>query len=96
MEVIFHNRWWDYSKQKFNINGRVCLKNALLFGIGAIAIVYLLNPIFNKFYYMIDFKILKYICLGLMFIMGLDFVISFSEAIKLSTMMDCYNKFIRI
>ena len=25
MEVIFHNRWWDYSKQKFNINGRVCL-----------------------------------------------------------------------
>ena len=94
MEVIFHNRWWDYSKQKFNINGRVCLKNALLFGIGAIAIVYLLNPIFNKFYYMIDFKILKYICLGLMFIMGLDFVISFSEAIKLSTMMDCYNKFV--
>ena len=25
MEKIFNARWWDYSKRKFNINGRVCL-----------------------------------------------------------------------
>ena len=25
MEKIFRLRWWDYSKKKFNINGRVCL-----------------------------------------------------------------------
>ena len=29
MEKLFHARWWDYSKRKFNINGRVCLLGAV-------------------------------------------------------------------
>ena len=31
LELIFHNRWWDYSYRKDNINGRICLKNSILF-----------------------------------------------------------------
>jgi len=44
MEVLFKTRWWDYSDRKFNLNGRVCGWNALLFGIGGLIIVYLLHP----------------------------------------------------
>lgn len=33
MEKLFNARWWDYSDRSFNINGRVCLINAFLFGI---------------------------------------------------------------
>ena len=33
MEKLFSARWWDYSNKKFNINGRVCLRNTLCFGI---------------------------------------------------------------
>jgi len=33
LEVFFSTRWWDYRDQKFNIDGRVCLKNSVLFGI---------------------------------------------------------------
>lgn len=43
MEKLFHARWWDYSKHKFNIKGRVCLLNSLLFGflgLGVIKFVY--------------------------------------------------------
>lgn len=36
MEKFFHARWWDYSKKKFNINGRICLENLFLFGIARI------------------------------------------------------------
>ena len=25
MEKIFKIRWWDYTRRKFNINGRICL-----------------------------------------------------------------------
>lgn len=50
LEKIFHNRWWDYSCNKFNINGRICLLNSSLFGIGALAIIYLANPIFKDFF----------------------------------------------
>lgn len=44
MEKIFNARWWDYSQRKFNINGRVCLQNLVLFGIASCIIVYIVNP----------------------------------------------------
>ena len=48
LEKLFHNKWWDYSKNKFNVNGRICLLNAVLFGIGAIAVVMLGEPLLDK------------------------------------------------
>ena len=45
LEVIFHNRWWDYSYRKDNINGRICLKNSLLFGVGTCLIIRVINPL---------------------------------------------------
>lgn len=44
LERIFHNKWWDYSCQKFNINGRICLLNSFLFGVGAVVIIYFVGP----------------------------------------------------
>ncbi len=51
MESFFHLRWWDYSQRKFNINGRVCLRNSLLFGFGGLIVIHLSNyliPILNE------------------------------------------------
>ncbi len=48
MEKIFKYRWWDYSKRKFNINGRICLETMIPFGLGACFIVYFVNPILFK------------------------------------------------
>lgn len=44
MEKIFHTRWWDYSNNFLNINGRVCLKNSLLFGLLSLVVIYEFNP----------------------------------------------------
>ncbi len=30
LEKIFHTRWWDYTKYRFNINGRICLETMIL------------------------------------------------------------------
>ena len=48
MEAIFHKRWWDYSYDKFNIDGRISLRNSSLLAIGAFALIYLVQPILNK------------------------------------------------
>ena len=45
LEKIFKARWWDYSDRRFNIEGRVCLFNAFLFGIGGVFFTYVLNPV---------------------------------------------------
>ena len=44
MEKIFKARWWDYSNVKFNLNGRICLKNLIAFGIMGITVIYIINP----------------------------------------------------
>ncbi|MEG0327226.1 MAG: putative ABC transporter permease [Erysipelothrix sp.] len=44
MEKAFDMRWWDYSKRKFNINGRVCLRNSLMFGALSVILVVWVHP----------------------------------------------------
>lgn len=44
MEKLFKARWWDYTKTKYNINGRVCLDTMLPFGIIACIVMYIINP----------------------------------------------------
>ncbi len=45
MERLFNMRWWDYSQRKYNIKGRVCLRNSLLFGLLSIALVNYIHPL---------------------------------------------------
>lgn len=48
MEKIFKLRWWDYSNEPFNINGRVCLQNAVAFGLlGMLCTSYIYPFLFN-------------------------------------------------
>ena len=48
MEKIFKIRWWDYTRRKFNINGRICLETMIPFGCGGMLIMYVVNPFFLK------------------------------------------------
>lgn len=48
MEKVFKLRWWDYSHMSFNLNGRVCLLNSIIFGIGGVVIMKLLHPLVEK------------------------------------------------
>ncbi|MCM1189654.1 MAG: putative ABC transporter permease [bacterium] len=48
LEKLFHTKWWDYSHMRFNIKGRVCLRNAVLFGIGAILVFRFVEPTVEK------------------------------------------------
>ncbi len=44
LEKSFNLRLWDYSDKVFNLNGRICLEYASLFGIGSLALVVMLHP----------------------------------------------------
>lgn len=45
MERAFNSKWWDYSDEKFNIQGRVCLKFSIYWGAAAILIYKLVHPL---------------------------------------------------
>ena len=44
MEKLFHSKWWDYSNRRFNLHGRICLRNSLLFGVMGIVVVRIVHP----------------------------------------------------
>lgn len=83
MEKIFKARWWDYSEKKFNLNGRVCLTNTVLFGLGGLIVMYVINPFLTGI--LDGFSKTTIIVLGLIFftIYAVDTIISFTTIYKL-------------
>ena len=44
MEKLFHMRWWDYSRYRFQLNGRICLLNSSLFGLASVVLCHGIGP----------------------------------------------------
>lgn len=44
MEHLFGRRWWDYSNRLLNINGRICLGAAIMFGVSGVLVISYLHP----------------------------------------------------
>lgn len=82
MEKLFKAKWWDYSNMKFNINGRVCLLNSVLFGILGLILVYVLNPLITGFMESINIVYLNYIAKAISVIMIIDLTITITEIVN--------------
>lgn len=44
LEDIYGIRWWNYSNNPLNIEGRICLLNSLMFGLGGYLIAKFISP----------------------------------------------------
>lgn len=64
LEKIFNLTLWDYSNEKFNLNGRICLKNLLMFAGLCLIIIYVTDPILSTMVYLIPNWILWTILIG--------------------------------
>lgn len=49
LEKIFHQHWWDYSGERLNLHGYICLKFSLLWGVACLIVVRLIHPLVEKF-----------------------------------------------
>ena len=87
LEKIFKARWWDYSDRKFNLEGRVCLGNAFLFGVGGVIFTYVLNPFVVSMLDKLPILALRIIAIVLMVIFLVDVIITITTLyqVKVST-----------
>lgn len=69
-------KWWDYSGYFLNLNGRICAEGLLVFGIGGIAVVYVIAPIIDNALMALNEKKLRIICIALMAVFLVDFAYS--------------------
>ena len=45
LEKIFHAKWWDYSKYRFNFQGRISLIGAVVFGALTVLVIKVIHPV---------------------------------------------------
>ena len=77
MEKIFHARWWDYSKKKFNLHGRICLGTVIPFGIMGIIVIYLVNPFVFAILSNVPENVLNMIAATLATLLLIDSIVSY-------------------
>ena len=92
MEKVFKARWWDYSKKKFNINGRVCLETIIPFGLLGCLIIYVINPFVLSMLNRIPTDILNLIAKIIAVIFIVDFIISYFIIARLRKTVKQVNK----
>lgn len=85
LEKLFNLRWWDYSKEKFNINGRVCLKNSIAFGILGVLVVKFITPFLLKFLFTLKNKTINFLTIFLIIILIIDLIISSYFSLKIKS-----------
>ena len=49
MESILKMKYWDYSKRKFNLKGRICLRSSLFWGFLSLFLIYMLHAAVEDF-----------------------------------------------
>lgn len=92
LEVIFDARWWDYSFKKFNLNGRICLENSLLFGVLAVIVYYLYIPFRVYLVSICNPLLLRIIVYSLFLIISIDGLITILEAIEVKYRLDVIDE----
>ena len=72
---VFNARYWDYNVEIWNfgnINGFICLRSILFFGISSMLLIYLVLPIFKKIVNKYNTKKFMIICLVIASIFIID------------------------
>ena len=91
LEKLFGVLWWDYSKMKFNIQGRVCLLNSILFGIMSLIVTYLVHPIIYNFIESNSIYTLRIIFIFFICILFIDMFISIKRLIKFKQALSSFH-----
>ena len=83
METIFHTSWWDYSNNRFNFQGRICLGASLGWGAFSVILFYVLHPFVEKIVALYSVAVGKALVSAAAFVYAVDFGMSFMSAMQI-------------
>ena len=87
LEKIFKTKYWDYSENKFNIKGRVCLKNSIFWGVLGVIFIKYIHPFIESKLVLIPLNILIYVDIILYIALIVDTIVSSIKTAKLEKAM---------
>lgn len=76
LEEIFGAQWWNYDGYFLNLHGRICAEGLFVFGICALAFIYVLAPLLDNLIRKINRRVLLPVAVTLLVILAADIVYS--------------------
>lgn len=83
MEALFKVRYWDYSNQKFNFQGHICLGSSLAWGLLTILMTEFVHRWVENVVFMVPSSVLTVVTYILTVGIAADFALSFKAAMDL-------------
>lgn len=83
MEALFNVRYWDYSNQKFQFQGRICLSSTIAWGFLTIGMTRIVHRPVEQMMLAIPPRILGYVTFIVTIYIVVDFTLSFKAAMDL-------------
>ena len=80
LEVLFGIKWWDYSKEPYNIQGRICLAASIFWGLLSTLFMKDIHPfiekIVKKITSKVSLKIKNTVVYGMLLVTTIDLILS--------------------
>ena len=92
LEKMFQTKYWDYSENRFNINGRVCLLNSFYWGILGVLFIRYIHPFIFQEVSMLSKNMLIYINILLYSYFIVDTITSIVKVKNFAVNLDKVNK----
>lgn len=81
LEKLFHLKWWDYTEDPLNLNGRICLHFSLGWGLAAMIVFKIIHPIIMDVINLIPLETSKFITIFIISYFVIDGVITLKKLI---------------
>ena len=88
MERLFKVKYWDYSNQRFQVNGYICLSSTIAWGFLTVLLTEILHPPIARYVLGIPLGVLLVCIGGITVLFVLDAVRSVKEALDLAKVLD--------
>lgn len=88
MEKLFHVRYWDYSNQKFNFKGHICLSSSVAWGFFSLAMIYGFHKPIEGLVLGLPARLTNLFSFVLTATVAGDFAVSFKTAMELRDILD--------
>ena len=93
LEKIFNKKWWDYSKEPYNIKGYVSLYFSTAWGLAGVFMLNIIHPLINKLVSVLNNKTGDILLSLLLTYLMADFIVTILGIKKISNRLRLLDKF---
>lgn len=91
LEKIFKTKYWDYTEDPFNLNGRICLHFSIMWGAASVAVVRIVHPFVSTILGQIPYPLVPVLFFIVLTYLILDFHFTLKALIDFSKITNVFQ-----